>query len=97
MLLELLDLISNCKYIFVYSLYFIFSERESFLRDYEKNDRLSRAYHAYDAVHRCVHEPFSLSQPDALLNASRYVLSLIDGEPPMGISMLYPLQNYKEN
>ncbi|XP_060809658.1 intraflagellar transport protein 122 homolog isoform X1 [Amyelois transitella] len=30
---------------------------------YSDNERLARVYHAYDAVHRCVHEPFSLSQP----------------------------------
>ncbi|KOB69743.1 Uncharacterized protein OBRU01_16397 [Operophtera brumata] len=57
-------------------------------------ERLARVYHAYDAVHRCVHEPFSLVQPDALLNAARYVLALVDEDPPPGISMLYPSQTH---
>ncbi|XP_063837824.1 intraflagellar transport protein 122 homolog [Ostrinia nubilalis] len=61
-------------------------ERESSLRQYAHNERLARVYHAYEAVHRCVHEPFSLSQPDALLNAARYVLALIDSGPPPGVS-----------
>ncbi|XP_075990951.1 intraflagellar transport protein Oseg1 [Anticarsia gemmatalis] len=62
-------------------------DRDTSLRAYMKNERLARIYHAYDTVHRCVHEPFSLSQPDALLNAARYVLALIDVEPPHGVSM----------
>ncbi|CAH4038818.1 unnamed protein product [Pieris brassicae] len=62
-------------------------DRSTLLHQYTHNDRLARMYHAYDNVHRCVHEPFSLSQPDALLNAARYVLALIDGDPPPGISM----------
>lgn len=64
------------------------TERARLLNRYYDNDRLSRMYHAYDAVHRCIHEPFSLSQPDALLNAARYVLSLLgSGSPPIGISI----------
>ncbi|CAK1554158.1 unnamed protein product [Leptosia nina] len=62
-------------------------DRDTCLQQYAHNDRLARMYHAYDTVHRCVHEPFSLSQPDALLNAARYVLALLNGEPPPGISM----------
>nr|XP_049708341.1 intraflagellar transport protein 122 homolog [Helicoverpa armigera] len=62
-------------------------ERNTALRDYRNNDRLARIYHAYDVVHRCVNEPFSLSQPEALLNAARYILALIDTEPPSGVSM----------
>ncbi|KAJ8737752.1 hypothetical protein PYW08_000347 [Mythimna loreyi] len=62
-------------------------ERNSSLRAFVYNDRLARIYHAYDVVHRCVHEPFSLSQPEALLNAARYILALIDAEPPTGVSM----------
>ncbi|KAL0902620.1 hypothetical protein ABMA27_000448 [Loxostege sticticalis] len=61
-------------------------EREASLRQYQHNERLARVYHAYEAVHRCVHEPFSLSQPDALLNAARYVLALLDADPPPGVS-----------
>ncbi|KAL4717436.1 hypothetical protein ACJJTC_000585, partial [Scirpophaga incertulas] len=61
-------------------------ERESMFDQYQYNERLARLYHAYDAVHRCVHEPFSLSQPDSLLNAARYVLELIKEEPPPGVS-----------
>ncbi|XP_045784631.1 intraflagellar transport protein 122 homolog [Maniola jurtina] len=63
------------------------NERAALLHQYAQNDRLARIYHAYDVVHRCVHEPFSLAQPDALLNAARYVLALLDGEPPPGVSM----------
>ncbi|CAB3225164.1 unnamed protein product [Arctia plantaginis] len=62
-------------------------EQDASLRAYMHNERLARIYHAYDAVHRCVNEPFSLSQPDSLLNAARYVLALIDGVPPNGVSM----------
>ncbi|XP_049885903.1 intraflagellar transport protein 122 homolog [Pectinophora gossypiella] len=61
--------------------------RTSSTRAHAHNERLARIYHAYDSVHRCVHEPFSLSQPDALLNAARYILALLDGEPPPGVSM----------
>ncbi|KAJ2954457.1 hypothetical protein O0L34_g2733 [Tuta absoluta] len=62
------------------------------LRLAARHERLARVYHAYDAVHWCVHEPFSLSQPDpdALFNAARYLLALLDdgaAEPPPGISM----------
>ncbi|XP_072931134.1 intraflagellar transport protein 122 homolog [Epargyreus clarus] len=63
------------------------SERARSLQAYSTSDRLARVYHAYDAVHRCVHEPFSLSQPDALLNAARYVLALLDADPPPGVSL----------
>ncbi|XP_045509536.1 intraflagellar transport protein 122 homolog [Colias croceus] len=62
-------------------------ERATPLHRYAHNDRLARIYHAYDAVHRCVHEPFALSQPDALLNAARFVLAALEGEPPPGVSM----------
>ncbi|CAG4962305.1 unnamed protein product [Parnassius apollo] len=62
-------------------------DRESALRRYCENARLSLVYHAYEAAHRCVHEPFSLSQPDALLNAARYALARLQAEPPPGISM----------
>ncbi|XP_053624382.1 intraflagellar transport protein 122 homolog [Plodia interpunctella] len=61
-------------------------ERTTSLQKYFANERLARIYHAYDSVHRCVHEPFSLCQPDALLNAARYVLALVDGDPPPGVS-----------
>ncbi|XP_052746621.1 intraflagellar transport protein 122 homolog [Bicyclus anynana] len=61
--------------------------RATSLQQYALNERLARVYHAYDVVHRCVYEPFSLAQPDALLNAARYVLALLDGEPPPGVSM----------
>ncbi|XP_052752603.1 intraflagellar transport protein 122 homolog [Galleria mellonella] len=61
-------------------------EKENSLRQYAHNERLARIYNAYDAVHRCVHEPFSLSQPDSLLNAARYVLAMLDGEPPPGVA-----------
>ncbi|CAH2103760.1 unnamed protein product [Euphydryas editha] len=62
-------------------------DRDTLLHQYARYDRLARIYHAYDAVHRCVHEPFSLSQPEMLLNAARYVLALLDAEPPSGVSM----------
>ncbi|KAJ0183743.1 hypothetical protein K1T71_000166 [Dendrolimus kikuchii] len=62
-------------------------ERDTNLLKYTQNERLARVYHAYESVHRCVHEPFSLSQPDALLNAARYVLGILDGDPPPGVSM----------
>ncbi|XP_046977398.1 intraflagellar transport protein 122 homolog [Vanessa cardui] len=62
-------------------------DRDKLLHQYRQYDRLARVYHAYDAVHRCVHEPFSLSQPETLLNAARYVLALLDGDPPAGVSM----------
>ncbi|CAH0716484.1 unnamed protein product, partial [Brenthis ino] len=67
---------------------------DTLLHQFAHNERLARVYHAYDAVHRCVHEPFSLSQPEALLNAARYVLALLDATPPTGVSMLYPLCLY---
>ncbi|XP_039763440.1 intraflagellar transport protein 122 homolog isoform X2 [Pararge aegeria] len=63
------------------------NDRATLLQQYAHNERLARIYHAYDVVHRCVYEPFSLAQPDALLNAARYVLALLDGEPPPGVSM----------
>ncbi|XP_061706179.1 intraflagellar transport protein 122 homolog [Cydia pomonella] len=62
-------------------------ERERSMREYSHNWRLARVYHAYEAVHRCVHEPFSLSQPDALLNAARMVLALVADQPPSGVSL----------
>ncbi|CAD0194104.1 unnamed protein product [Chrysodeixis includens] len=62
-------------------------ERDTSLRNYSHHDRLARIYHAYDVVHRCVNEPFSLSQPEALLNSARYILALLDAEPPTGVSM----------
>nr|XP_032527265.1 intraflagellar transport protein 122 homolog isoform X2 [Danaus plexippus plexippus] len=61
-------------------------DRATLLHQYAHNERLSRVYNAYDSVHHCVHEPFSLSQPDVLLNAARYVLALLE-EPPPGLSM----------
>ncbi|CAH0401916.1 unnamed protein product [Chilo suppressalis] len=61
-------------------------ERETHILSYRHNERLARIYHAYDAVHRCVHEPFSLSQPDSLLNAARYVLALVEEKTPPGVS-----------
>ncbi|XP_048488903.1 intraflagellar transport protein 122 homolog [Plutella xylostella] len=45
------------------------------MSSYQHNLWLAQVYHAYDAVHRCAHEPFSLSAPDSLLNAARYVSS----------------------
>ncbi|XP_041987643.1 intraflagellar transport protein 122 homolog [Aricia agestis] len=61
-------------------------EQTTNLSQFCTNDRLARIYHAYDTIHKCVHEPFSLAQPDALLNATRYVLASIE-EPPPGVSM----------
>ncbi|XP_037299946.1 intraflagellar transport protein 122 homolog isoform X2 [Manduca sexta] len=62
-------------------------DKPTHLQQYHANERLAHIYHAYDAVHRCIHEPFSLTQPDALLNGARYVLALLDDEPPLGVSM----------
>ncbi|CAH2035326.1 unnamed protein product, partial [Iphiclides podalirius] len=74
-----------------YSTCVLYRDRERALLSYERNARRALVYHAYEAAHRCVHEPFSLSQPDALLNAARYALARIDTEPPPGVSLLYPL------
>lgn len=62
-------------------------ERDTSLLKYAHNEHLARIYHAYESVHRCIHEPFSLSQPDTLLNAARYVLGMLEGDPPPGVSM----------
>ncbi|XP_013179593.1 PREDICTED: intraflagellar transport protein 122 homolog [Papilio xuthus] len=63
-------------------------DRESSLRSYEYNAELSAVYNAYEAVHRCIHEPFSLTQPDALLNAARYAHAYVnDNVPPPGLSL----------
>jgi hypothetical protein len=77
--------------VMIITLYYNLRERELILRQYRHNELLSRVYHGYEAVHRCVHEPFSLSQPDALLNAARYVLALTEDDSPPGVSKLYPL------
>ncbi|XP_068632692.1 intraflagellar transport protein 122 homolog [Battus philenor] len=62
-------------------------DRESALYSYARNSRLSLIYHAYEAAHRCVHEPFSLTQPDALLNAARFALAHVESQPPPGVSL----------
>ncbi|KAI8430718.1 hypothetical protein MSG28_000902 [Choristoneura fumiferana] len=65
-------------------------EREKCMRAYYTNARLARVYHAYDSVHSCAHEPFSLLPPDALLNAARFVLAQLappHATPPPGVSL----------
>ncbi|KAK9891411.1 hypothetical protein WA026_014648 [Henosepilachna vigintioctopunctata] len=62
------------------------SESQSYMRKFEKNERLSAIYYAYHSLHRYLEEPFTSFLPEALFNIARFLMNEIADNKPKGVS-----------
>nr|XP_034307390.1 intraflagellar transport protein 122 homolog isoform X7 [Crassostrea gigas] len=75
-------------------------KREEMLAKFQDFQRKSDMYYAYHSIQRYTDEPFTSHLPEALFNISRYLLHMIQGGIPHGISKvgtLYALAKQSKN
>ncbi|XP_078340376.1 intraflagellar transport protein 122 homolog isoform X6 [Crassostrea virginica] len=75
-------------------------KREEMLAKFQDFQRKADMYYAYHSIQRYTDEPFTSHLPEALFNISRYLLHMIQGGIPHGISKvgtLYALAKQSKN